>query len=133
VPPAGGGTPATAATTTTKKKSTERENVQSKLDLATALSHLASTSYEKAAISFLKIGPPKDLGDWIGKVSFVLVWLSYRTAKHDFSACGTWRYSDIWNAMCSRDLPTISHQVENSGKLYFWVLHRARAIYAGIN
>jgi len=60
------------AATTTKKKSTERDNIQSKLDLATALSHLASTSYEKAAISFLKIGPPKDLGDWIGKVSFSL-------------------------------------------------------------
>ena len=61
-----------AAATTAKKKSAERDNVQSKLDLATALSHLASTSYEKAAISFLKIGPPKDLGDWIGKVSFSL-------------------------------------------------------------
>jgi len=53
-----------------KKKSIERDNVQSKLDLATALSFLASASYEKAAISFLKIGPPKDLGDWIGKVGF---------------------------------------------------------------
>jgi COP9 signalosome complex subunit 1 len=62
--------PALTAAATTKKKSAERDNVQSKLDLATALSHLSSASYEKAAISFLKIGPPKDLGDWIGKVSF---------------------------------------------------------------
>ena len=44
--------------------------MQSKLDLATALAYLAAASYEKAAISFLKIGPPKDLGDWIGKVGF---------------------------------------------------------------
>lgn len=68
VPP-GGSAPVPTAATTSKKKSVERENVQSKLDLATALSHLSSTNYEKAAISFLKIGPPKDLGDWIGKVN----------------------------------------------------------------
>ena len=47
--------------------------MQSKLDLATALSHLSSANYEKAALSFLKVGPPKDLGDWIGKVSFLLL------------------------------------------------------------
>ena len=94
-----------AAATTSKNKSAERDNVQFKLNLATALSYLASTNYEKAAISFLKIGPPKDLGDWIGK----------------------------WKSMCSRDLPTIDHQVEISGNLYLWVLYRARAIYAGIN
>ena len=80
-----------AAAATSKNKSAERDNVKFKLDLATALSHLASTSYEKAAISFLKIGPPKDLGDWIGK----------------------------WNAMCSRDLPTIDHQVEIFGTSIF--------------
>ena len=62
-----------SAATTGKKKSIERDNVQSKLDFATALSYLASASYEKAAVAFLKIGPPKDLGDWIGKVSF-LIW-----------------------------------------------------------
>jgi len=65
VPPGGS---APVPTATSKKKSVERENVQSKLDLATALSHLSSASYEKAAISFLKIGPSKDLGDWIGKL-----------------------------------------------------------------
>ncbi|KAF4613096.1 hypothetical protein D9613_010813 [Agrocybe pediades] len=52
----------------TKKKSAERDNVQAKLDLATALSHLGQASYEKAALAFLKIGSPKDLGDWIGKL-----------------------------------------------------------------
>jgi len=63
--PTGGGAPVPTAT---KKKSAERDNVQSKLDVATALSHLASANYEKAAISFLKIGPPNDLGNWIGKL-----------------------------------------------------------------
>ncbi|KAF8899911.1 26S proteasome subunit RPN7-domain-containing protein [Gymnopilus junonius] len=48
-----------------KKKSTERDNVQAKLDLATALSHLGQGGYEKAAQAFLKIGPAKDLGDWL--------------------------------------------------------------------
>jgi len=51
-----------------KKKSAERDHVQAKLDLATALSHLGQANYEKAALAFLKIGPPKDLGHWIGKL-----------------------------------------------------------------
>lgn len=56
-------------TTGSKKKSAERENVQSKLDLATALSHLGQANYEKAAYHLLRIGPAKELGDWVGKVS----------------------------------------------------------------
>jgi COP9 signalosome complex subunit 1 len=52
----------------TKKKSAERENIQSKLDLAGALSYLGQGSYEKAAQAFLKIGNVKELGDWVGKV-----------------------------------------------------------------
>jgi len=101
---------------TTKKKSTEIVNVQSKLDMATALSHLASTSHERAAISFLKIGPPKDLGEWIGKVGFS----SYKIAllKYYFLACGTVAPGDIWNAMCFCDLPTIGYQVEHFEKLH---------------
>jgi COP9 signalosome complex subunit 1 len=59
---------AAASSTSTKKKSAERDHVQSKLDLAGALSHLGQGNYEKAAHAFLKIGPAKELGDWIGKV-----------------------------------------------------------------
>lgn len=51
-----------------KKPSPEREQVQSKLDFAMALSHLGQGSYEKAASLFLRLGPPEQLGDWIGKV-----------------------------------------------------------------
>lgn len=57
-----------SSTSSIKKKSAERENVQSKLDLAVALSHLSQGNYEKAAQAFLKIGPAKELGDWVGKV-----------------------------------------------------------------
>ncbi len=57
-----------SATAASKKKSVERDSVQAKLDLATALSHLGASNYEKAATGLLKIGPAKDLGDWIGKV-----------------------------------------------------------------
>ncbi|KAJ3498717.1 hypothetical protein NLJ89_g10181 [Agrocybe chaxingu] len=60
--------PVPTVTTGAKKKSVERDNVQAKLDLATALSHLGQGSYEKAAQAFLKVGAPKDLGDWIGKL-----------------------------------------------------------------
>ena len=49
----------------------ERDNVQAKLDLATALSNLGQGSYEKAAQYFLKVGTAKDLGDWVGKVCFL--------------------------------------------------------------
>jgi hypothetical protein len=49
----------------------ERENVQSKLDLATALSHLGQANYQKAAYYFLRLGPARELGDWIGKVCII--------------------------------------------------------------
>ncbi|KAJ7291302.1 26S proteasome subunit RPN7-domain-containing protein [Mycena rebaudengoi] len=60
----------TAAPLLNKKKavSEDRERVQSKLDFATALSSLASGSYQKAAYSFLRLGPAKDFGDWMGKL-----------------------------------------------------------------
>ncbi|KAF7439841.1 hypothetical protein PC9H_000178 [Pleurotus ostreatus] len=51
-----------------KKGSPEREKVQSKLDFATALSHLGQSNYEKAAYYFLRLGPSKQLGDWAGKL-----------------------------------------------------------------
>ncbi|KAJ6613626.1 G protein pathway suppressor 1 [Mycena sp. CBHHK59/15] len=53
-----------------KKKviSEDRERVQSKLDFASALSSLASGHYQKAAYTFLKLGPAKDFGDWMGKL-----------------------------------------------------------------
>ena len=54
----------------TKKTSSERESVQSKLDLATALSHLGQANYQKAAYYFLRLGPVRELGDWAGKVRF---------------------------------------------------------------
>lgn len=44
--------------------------MQSRLELANALSHLGQGSYEKAAQSFLRVGAAKELGDWIGKVRF---------------------------------------------------------------
>ena len=72
-----GGDLAMATTTAgvAKKKGTlgsgpsaERDAYQSKLDLASALSYLGQANYEKAAQCFLKLGPAKDLGDWVGKV-----------------------------------------------------------------
>jgi len=59
-----------AIATQQKKKivSAEREGVQSKLDFATALSHLGQGNYERAAQHLLKLGPAKELGDWVGKV-----------------------------------------------------------------
>lgn len=51
------------------KPTSEREQVQTKLDFALALSHLGTGAYDKAATAFLKLGPADQLGDWIGKVS----------------------------------------------------------------
>ncbi|KAJ7507157.1 26S proteasome subunit RPN7-domain-containing protein [Mycena galericulata] len=66
----GEGAASTAAPLLNKKKavSEDRERVQSKLDFATALSSLASGNYQKAAHSFLKLGPAKDFGDWMGRL-----------------------------------------------------------------
>jgi len=64
-------TGATALPTQLHKKaapSAEREKVQTKLDLANALSHMGQGSYERAAVAFLKMGAPKGLGDWTGKI-----------------------------------------------------------------
>ncbi|KAF8240594.1 hypothetical protein L208DRAFT_1449465 [Tricholoma matsutake] len=60
--------PAGSSGNNNKKKSSERESVQSKLDLATALSHLGQANYQKAAYFFLRLGPARELGDWVGKV-----------------------------------------------------------------
>ncbi|KAF9225056.1 G protein pathway suppressor 1 [Gyrodon lividus] len=66
---------ATAGTNTTapaqsapRKASAEREQVQSKLDFAMALSHLGQGNYEKAASAFLRLGPAEQLENWIGKL-----------------------------------------------------------------
>ncbi|KAH7920716.1 PCI-domain-containing protein [Leucogyrophana mollusca] len=60
--------PATTAPAPTKKPSPERDQVQAKLDFAMALSHLGQGNYEKAAVSFLKVGSADQLGDWISKL-----------------------------------------------------------------
>ncbi|OBZ76758.1 COP9 signalosome complex subunit 1b, partial [Grifola frondosa] len=57
-----------ASQTTKEKKSAEREKVQSKLDIASALAHLGQGHYEKAAVSFLKVGPAKGLEHWARKI-----------------------------------------------------------------
>ena len=64
---AGSASPAQSAAAAAKKR--EKEQVQTKLDLATAFSHLGLGSYEKVASYIFRLGPPKDLGDWTGKVS----------------------------------------------------------------
>ncbi|KAF8578837.1 hypothetical protein K439DRAFT_443986 [Ramaria rubella] len=43
-----------------------RDGVQTKLELATALGHFGQSSYDKAAYAFLKLGPARHLGDWAG-------------------------------------------------------------------
>ena len=48
--------------------SPEREKVQTKLDVATGIASLGQGYFEKAAVTFLKLGPPKALDDWNGKI-----------------------------------------------------------------
>ena len=62
------GPTATAAPPPKERVALEREKVQSKLDLATALSQLGQGAYEKAAASFVRIGSIRSLGDWAQKV-----------------------------------------------------------------
>ncbi|KAI0357031.1 G protein pathway suppressor 1 [Trametes cingulata] len=60
--------PAGSAQANKEKRNAEREKVQTKLDVATALSHFGQSNYEKAAQTFLKAGPVKGLEDWSGKL-----------------------------------------------------------------
>ncbi|CAK5279986.1 unnamed protein product [Mycena citricolor] len=66
--PAPSSGPQTLLNVKRKPVSEERERVQSKLDFASALSHLATSNYQKAAHLFVKLGPAKDFGDWMGKL-----------------------------------------------------------------
>lgn len=63
------GPTATAAPPGKEKIAAEREKVQSKLDLATALSYLGQGTYDKAAAYFLKVGSIRSLGNWTTAVS----------------------------------------------------------------
>ncbi|CDO77396.1 hypothetical protein BN946_scf184857.g2, partial [Trametes cinnabarina] len=60
--------PAGAAQAQKEKKNAERLKVQTKLDIATGLSHLGQNNYEKAAQTLLKAGPMKGLEEWTGKL-----------------------------------------------------------------
>ncbi|KIY42962.1 PCI-domain-containing protein [Fistulina hepatica ATCC 64428] len=64
----GVGNSAAFAATMKKSLNSERERVQSKLNLATGIAHLGQGYFEKAALAFLRIGSIKDLGDWVGKL-----------------------------------------------------------------
>lgn len=63
-------TTGTAGPALKKTISAEREKVQSKLDFASALSHLGQGNFEKAAMTFLRLGSAEQLGDWMGQVGF---------------------------------------------------------------
>ena len=52
--------------------SAERAKVQTRLNVASALAFLGQANYEKAAVTFLNLGPAKDLEDWNGMVSMIL-------------------------------------------------------------
>ncbi|EPS96383.1 hypothetical protein FOMPIDRAFT_1025401 [Fomitopsis schrenkii] len=68
--PASGPTaPANAAAASKDKAAAEREKVQSKLDVSIALSYLGQGTFEKAALAFLKVGPVKSVGDWVGTLT----------------------------------------------------------------
>ena len=45
-----------------------KDSIQTKLEFATALGYLGQSNFERAAYTFLKLGPAKGLGDWLGKV-----------------------------------------------------------------
>ena len=52
--------------------SPERERLQTKLDVSSALASLGQGHYDKVAATLLKTGLPKTLEDWNGKVYYRL-------------------------------------------------------------
>jgi COP9 signalosome complex subunit 1 len=69
VPGTAGSAPTATQNSAAAAKKREKEQIQTKLDLASAFSHLGQGNYEKVASYMFRLGPPKDLGDWTGKVS----------------------------------------------------------------
>lgn len=113
--------PVPMVTTGSKKKSAERENVQSKLDLATALSHLGQANYEKAAFHLLRIGPAKELGDWVGKASDPKVLgYSFLIGPLDHRP---WRPCCLWNTLRTIKSPPVLTESSVAGKLDIWRLY----------
>ena len=114
--PAGPQAPAGAAQATREKRHAEREKVTSKLDVATAISHLGQGNYEKAAQSFLKVGPPKGLEDWFGKVRgaptslFLYLWMltKCRAACVRAAADCPRRHRHLRDPLCACDVPSAS-------------------------
>jgi COP9 signalosome complex subunit 1 len=59
---------ATAAQATRERVAYERQKVQTKLEIATGISHLGTGAFEKAAGAFLRAGGAGSLGHWARKV-----------------------------------------------------------------
>lgn len=59
---------ATAAQASKERLMNERSKIQTKLEVATGISHLGLGAYEKAASAFLRAGSATSLGIWSTKV-----------------------------------------------------------------
>ncbi|EKM56660.1 uncharacterized protein PHACADRAFT_253909 [Phanerochaete carnosa HHB-10118-sp] len=59
---------ATAAQASRDRLMSERQKTQTKLEVATGISHLGLASYEKAASAFVRVGSAASLGAWATKV-----------------------------------------------------------------
>lgn len=110
------GPTATAAPPGREKIAAEREKVQSKLDLATALAHFGQGTYDKAATYFLKIGSIRSLGPWASKVRSCSGSLRRYTRPHwRRSACRAVRYRHLWYSLRPCELPAVIDQGTNPG------------------
>ncbi|KAH9929081.1 PCI-domain-containing protein [Epithele typhae] len=65
---AGPEAPAGSAQANKEQRKAERSKVSSKLEVATAISCLGQGNYDKAALTFLKVGTPKSMEEWFGKL-----------------------------------------------------------------
>lgn len=52
-----------------------KDSIQIKLEFSTALGYFGQNNYDKAAYGFLKLGHPKNFGDWLGTVSASMTFL----------------------------------------------------------
>jgi hypothetical protein len=119
----------TASASTGSKKSAEREKFQAKFDFATALSHLGQGNYEKAARTFLNIGPPSELGDWIGKVRQKLTQLKSQRLIIMLGRCSRGHCS-LRNTMCHGNSVAFGGQVTDTRQHFVQRIHRARTVCA---
>lgn len=101
---------ATAAQASKDRLMNERQKTQTKLEVATGISHLGLGSYEKAASAFLRAGSAVSLGIWASRVrgtepDVMNTCIIADPLRPIFTGYPSVRCRDLRSIVCSCDVP----------------------------